>query len=354
MSRQRLARRFDARSRLGFEREIKIPKDWTPRELGAGSLLLWLRADFGWTLNGMSSVTSTGTSPPVMAISAGSPLVPTDLRIEVVGTGTLGVATYRASLDGGNTWLPTAATAASVSVGPFTVTQAAGTYSANNVWIARSRYSALADLSGSGNNVSQGTAGNQPTAKYIGSRLHVNFAISPSRMWLRSGAFAKPSSYSLMVMGTKDVAATVSQWMCGSNNAAGSSVGCWGVVGSGVSGQLAYSFSNGAASATSYRTSTTPVVDATPFSYLTGFQTGQATQSLNYANGTSQAMTLVASAGSTSLGGTAYQFGVGCLGEYATTETWGGTIREIVIVNRQLSAADAVRMCAYSRARNGV
>lgn len=357
MSRQRLARRFDIRSRRGFEREIKIPKDWTPRELGAGSLLLWLRADRGYALNGMSAVTSTGTSPPVMAISAGSPLVPTDLRIEVVGTGTLGVATYRASLDGGNTWLPTAATAASVSIGPFTVTQAAGTYSANNVWVAGSRYSQLDDFSGNGNHVTQASSGLQPTAKCKSGRVSLSFDSVAGQFMQTASGLAVPASFSIYVCVEQKTVA-VQQWICGCNGPTTSRIGTWATLRGLNDGHIEYSFSNGVATATSYKTaSSTPLVGAV--SFVTGYQSGDDRHNLNYqrlAAGSeiAPAMSLTTAGVSTSLGSTAYKFGVGCLGEYTAAETWAGTIREIVIVNRRLSLADAKRLCAYARSQNGV
>ena len=337
-------------SQMGMHRR---PSVWTPRNLGAG-IMLWAQAGAGegLTLNPvMPAFTPSGSSPPALGIS-GAPTGPTDLRIECVVGGALATATYRASLDGGTTWLATAPTSANVSIGPFSVTMGVGPYTNNNVWISRSQVSAISDISGSGNSMANATSATQPRTKYVGGRLHLDF-VGVSKQFLMTSAMPKPSSYTLFIMGTKNSAAAVAQWMCGSNNPAGSSVGCWAVVGvNALAGALQYAFSNGVASATSYRTPAV-LADATPFSYVTGYKAGDNSQTLNRVNGASQAMTLIAAAGSTALGGTAYQFAIGRLGQYPTSETWDGTIRECMIINRQLSATEFRQLYDYSVRENG-
>lgn len=98
----------------------------------------------------MGTVTSAGTSPPVLTIT-GTPLGPWKLMIDCVLGGAHETATYRFSTDGGNTWSATITTAAAAATQALndtavdslvgmngktglTVAFAAGTFNADNTW----------------------------------------------------------------------------------------------------------------------------------------------------------------------------------------------------------------------------
>jgi hypothetical protein len=104
------------------------------------------------TLEGstMGSVTSAGTSPPVVTL-AGEPTGPWDLRISCPLGGAHATATYRFSTDGGRTWSATMATPTATTVVALedtavdslvgnngktgvTIAFAAGTFTADNTW----------------------------------------------------------------------------------------------------------------------------------------------------------------------------------------------------------------------------
>jgi hypothetical protein len=106
------------------------------------------------TLDGstMGSVTSAGTSPPVLTL-AGEPTGPWNLKIECVLGGAHATATYRFSTDGGQNWSATIVTPAAAVVVALedtavdslvgnngktgiTVAFAAGTFNADNEWTA--------------------------------------------------------------------------------------------------------------------------------------------------------------------------------------------------------------------------
>ena len=101
----------------------------------------------------MGTVTSSGTTPPVLTL-AGTPTGPWDLQIDCVVGGAHATATIRFSTDGGNTWSATMATAG-VGVAlaltdtatdslvgnngatGITAAFAAGTFNADNLYVAR-------------------------------------------------------------------------------------------------------------------------------------------------------------------------------------------------------------------------
>ena len=105
----------------------------------------------------MGAITSTGTTPPVVAISSDTPLGAYTLRVEIVAGGTVGNATFKFSTDDGDTFSETYATAASFVLDEsasgavpapdslvgrngatgLTITFAAGTYNADNVYRAK-------------------------------------------------------------------------------------------------------------------------------------------------------------------------------------------------------------------------
>jgi hypothetical protein len=95
----------------------------------------------------MGSVTSAGSSPPVITLS-GTPLGVFDLKLKVIATGALATWTFQFSTDGGNTWSATITSAASVELTDtaidsvigvngatgITASIASGSASANNTW----------------------------------------------------------------------------------------------------------------------------------------------------------------------------------------------------------------------------
>lgn len=102
------------------------------------------------TGSSMGAVSSSGSSPPTISLS-GTPLGAWRLQIDIVVGGSDGTATYRFSVDGGNTWSDTMTTpsgggavaltdtAADSLVGVngatgVTATFASGTYNANNLY----------------------------------------------------------------------------------------------------------------------------------------------------------------------------------------------------------------------------
>ena len=94
----------------------------------------------------LTPVAASGTTPPTVALTGTPTPAVTTLRIEIIAPGTLGIATFRWSMDGGATWQPTIATAASVALilSGLTAAFSAGTYAADNVY----RADAPGDLDG--------------------------------------------------------------------------------------------------------------------------------------------------------------------------------------------------------------
>ena len=104
----------------------------------------------------MGTVTQNGTTPPAGAVT-GTPLGAYNLRVEIVTGGTVGNATFRFSTDGGNVWSDTYVTTASFVLDEsasglvpaadslvgrngatgLTFTFAAGTYNADNFYLAQ-------------------------------------------------------------------------------------------------------------------------------------------------------------------------------------------------------------------------
>ena len=114
---------------------------------------------------GMGAVTTTGESPPTVAL-ANVPNGPYQLRTEITVAGDLGDAEYRTSLNGGGTWPYEGHTAASVDLTGSGITEqfAAGTYALDNVYTSRSAVAQLLDRSRYSNNIWQPSLLNMPTA----------------------------------------------------------------------------------------------------------------------------------------------------------------------------------------------
>lgn len=85
---------------------------------------------------------SQGTVPPLVVISGNPTSGSNEIRIQIVGSGALGTATYQWSFDGGSTWQG-AASPILTSLGPtllgltgISVSFPAGNYSADNLYFA--------------------------------------------------------------------------------------------------------------------------------------------------------------------------------------------------------------------------
>lgn len=88
----------------------------------------------------LSAVTSAGTAPPVVTLTGATPLKFIDLVVEITTGGARGVAVFRYSLDGGDTWAESAVTTAATYLMPntgVTLNFATGTdYTNDNVYTA--------------------------------------------------------------------------------------------------------------------------------------------------------------------------------------------------------------------------
>lgn len=96
-----------------------------------------------------SGVTASNDSAPAVTLS-GTPLDDFEARVEILLGGARGVATYRLSLDGGDTWLGETVTAAAVAIAGtgLTLNFATGTYVLADyyTWTSYAPYYAAADL----------------------------------------------------------------------------------------------------------------------------------------------------------------------------------------------------------------
>ncbi len=126
---------------------------------GASSLRCYLTAlDMSrLVLNAIMS--ATGTLPPVVTQS-GTPTRFIDLRVEVTTLGTLGIAVFRWSEDGGANWTSGVTTAATTVLGTTGITLAwpAGTYATDNVYVGK--VAQWNDSSGRGKNFENALAAN--------------------------------------------------------------------------------------------------------------------------------------------------------------------------------------------------
>jgi lysophospholipase L1-like esterase len=143
------------------------PYPWTPLRLGG--LKVWLRADLAPVAAGMTSVVSSGTSPPVVTLS-GTATLPMSLVIAVTTSGALGTSKFKYSVDGGLSWVATEiATAASVLLGNTGITAsfASGTYANDNIYTANTRIATWTDQGTLGNSPTQATGGSQPEYQHF-------------------------------------------------------------------------------------------------------------------------------------------------------------------------------------------
>jgi hypothetical protein len=89
------------------------------------------------TAGSVGSITQTGAGPLITATGS-TPFDAYELRVKIILGGTVGVATFQYSLDGGDTWSATIATAASyvITAAGITIQFIAGTYIAAEVYSA--------------------------------------------------------------------------------------------------------------------------------------------------------------------------------------------------------------------------
>lgn len=159
---------------LGYERkalgmiskssEAQIHHPWSPLQLAP---TIWLESRAGLIGGTCGTVTATGTTPPGTVTLSGSATAACHLRIEITtgGTAASGNARFRWSIDNGRSWVQQEVTVASSvllsSIG-VTVNFGAGTYLNNNVYQADTKVATWKDLSGNGNDFTQGTDGARP------------------------------------------------------------------------------------------------------------------------------------------------------------------------------------------------
>jgi hypothetical protein len=161
--------------------KIVAPAGWTPMQLGPRAM--WHR-DSGLTIV-LGPVTAAGTTPPTVTVSGVSASNTARYRVEITTGGTLGVALFRWSSDGGATWTGTdVATAASVSLGGAGVLVAfgVGTYDVDNVYTWAPVVSQWDDQSGNGFNLAQATAAQRPAITASGVELGVSSEIDNSAL----------------------------------------------------------------------------------------------------------------------------------------------------------------------------
>jgi hypothetical protein len=108
--------------------------EFAPLALASIVPFLWVEADASTVFTG--NVVPGGTSPPAVTISGTNSAQFPACFAAIVLPGALGVATIRATFDGGVTWQPEQISAATVNFGPFTVSMPAGTYLGDNTWDA--------------------------------------------------------------------------------------------------------------------------------------------------------------------------------------------------------------------------
>jgi hypothetical protein len=142
---------------IGIPGDAAAQGSFAPTQLTG--LVLWLRADLGITLG--ATTRATGTAPPAVTLS-GTPtrILGLHLEIDSVAGGTgLGQATFKWSENNGTTYVATGVlTAASVPLGTTGITAAfaAGPYNIDNKWDAL--VSQWNDQSGNANHAAQATA----------------------------------------------------------------------------------------------------------------------------------------------------------------------------------------------------
>jgi hypothetical protein len=141
----------------------------SPASILGSALTLWLRGDLGVTFV-MSAVAATGTTPPAVTLT-GTPAVSVintlastpAIEIDISTTGARGTATFQWKLNGSvqQTAQTTAATFALGTTG-LTANFPVGTYTNDNVYKTNTNLSAWADQSATGASLVQATSSAQP------------------------------------------------------------------------------------------------------------------------------------------------------------------------------------------------
>lgn len=170
--------------------------DFLPSSLP--NLAAWYRADQGITLG--TTPLAAGTVPPAVTIS-GTLTQSLGLYIQIDGAGTLGIATFKWSINNGSTFVATAVlTAASVVLGATGITAAfpAGTYLTDNIY--RATGAQRNDLSGNGRHLVQAVVTKQPLFAVAGGSNNQATDTFDGVDDFQSVAFALPKPVTLIMV----------------------------------------------------------------------------------------------------------------------------------------------------------
>lgn len=149
---------------------------WSP--VGLSNLYAHYELSRELTVTEISPVTSNGTTPPTVTLS-GTPNYPFQLDIAIRTAGTLGLAKFAWSIDGGESWIERdKTTSASVVLGNtgITATFSAGTYLNDNTYTAGTIVSQINDVSGNNRHLSQSNNTKRGMSKFgtlNGGKKHI-------------------------------------------------------------------------------------------------------------------------------------------------------------------------------------
>lgn len=329
--------RSRARSRSrGYQRAMPF----NPLHLGS-QLKLWLRDDMGITLGG--TPLATGTTPPVVTIATTDGVNPygfKSLRIEITTGGARGTALFRWSTDDGTTWQATGVTtAATVALSGMncTITFPVGAYTNDNVY--RATLATWANQGAAGGTFTQATAANQPLSLPTG----IDFDGTNDRM-------TSTNALSTIIANNAYTALFVGYERTFSNNATSYLNDPWITDTGGYFVQvfkdpgtksaitMNYDGTVDVATATTLAASALACVEARHDANTITARVDNGTEA-SAVSGNTQVLT------GTLIVGSVYD---------QVTNFWDGVIREIIVCNTVLSAADKARLRQYLGYRYGL